>query len=397
MAACLRHKPMTPDTSPIGVYCHIPFCVSRCLYCDFNSIAEGSPPEARYASAIATEIAAIVRSKQLNRPLASIYIGGGTPSLFSAKAINRIINAIGASLAPAPSIEITIEVNPDSATLDKLIGYRDAGVNRLSIGVQSLDDAILKTLGRPHSAKDAHAAYDAGRRAGFENIGVDLIFGVPGQTIEGWIDDVKQVIKLAPEHISLYSLTIEEGTPYGRLHQEGRLIKLPEDVEIEMYSTAITLLKDAGWIHYEISNLARPGFQSIHNSAYWHGRDYIGLGAGAHSYLSYPDWGERWWNSASPYSYMAAMETESDGRAGSETLTEGEALTESVMLGLRDLEIGMDAAAFQRRFAISLKESLPAWSRLAAGGLIEEYGDNLRLTGRGVLISNEVFLLLKGE
>lgn len=388
---------MTPNThAPIGVYVHIPFCASRCLYCDFNSIADGSPPEARYAAAVAKEIAAIAQSEQLSRPATSIYIGGGTPSLLSTKAVDRILNAIKTVFTSVPPVEITIEVNPNSATLEKLQGYKDAGVNRLSLGVQSTDDLILKRLGRPHSAKDALAAYDAGRKAGFENIGVDLILGVPGQTIEGLKGCVKQIIALAPEHVSTYCLTIEEGTPYARLHQEGRLARLPEDVEIEMYSTAISLLKDAGWIHYEISNLSHPGFQGIHNSAYWHGRDYIGVGAGAHSYLSYPDWGRRWWNTASPEAYMATMETISESLAGSETLTQGEALTEAVMLGLRDLITGMDAASFQRRFNKPLKEALPTWSGLVAAGLIEERGNNLRLTSKGLLISNEVFLRLKG-
>lgn len=378
--------------APIGVYCHIPFCVSRCLYCDFNSIADGSPPQARYVSALVAELSALASVENLARPLASIYIGGGTPSLFSAQGIGMIIKAVKAVLTPVSSVEVTIEVNPESATLDKLKGYYDAGVNRLSLGIQSTDDVILKTLGRPHSSKGAFAAYRAGRMAGFKNIGVDLIFGVHGQTVNGWRDDIRRIIDLGPEHISLYGLTIEYGTPYARLHQDGRLTKLTEDVEIEMYADAIELLKAAGWLHYEISNLARPGFESVHNSAYWHGRDYIGLGAGAHSYLSFPDWGRRWWNVDSPYAYMTDMEAESNQRAGSETLTEEQALTESVMLGLRDLESGMNAAAFFRRFNRPVKQALPSWKSLVAAGFIEEHGANLRLTGKGVLISNEVFL-----
>ncbi|OGQ60466.1 MAG: hypothetical protein A3J24_09325, partial [Deltaproteobacteria bacterium RIFCSPLOWO2_02_FULL_53_8] len=372
--------------------------VSRCPYCDFNSVADGSAPQARYISALSAEAACIVRSERLNRPIASIYIGGGTPSLFSPKAVGRILDTIKASFSSlyAPSIEITIEVNPDSATLERLQGYMDVGVNRLSIGMQSFNNRILKTLGRPHTAQEALAVYDFGRKAGFRNIGIDLIFGVSGQTMKDWMSDVRQVIDLGPEHISLYGLTIEEGTAYARLYKDSRLVKLSEELEIEMYSAAVSRFKDAGWTHYEISNLSRPGFKSVHNSAYWHGGDYIGIGAGAHSYLSEPDWGRRWWNLASPQAYMTAMETRTNGRAGTETLTEEEAVTETVMLRLRALETGMDNAAFQERFGKSIKEALPAWNSLAANGLIEDTGKSLRLTAKGVLISNEVFLRLKG-
>lgn len=386
---------MTPlANAPIGVYVHIPFCVSRCPYCDFNSTAAGSPPERDYVSAVTAELSALVRSEGVSSPLASIYIGGGTPSLFSPEGIGAIIKAIKGVLEPLPSIEVTIEVNPDSASQDKLKGYKDAGANRLSIGIQSFDDKILKTLGRPHTAVQAAAAIGAGRRAGFANVGADLIFGVAGQSIDGWMEDVRELIRLAPEHISVYGLTVEEGTPYGRLYQEGRLAKLPEDDEIEMYSAAVALLKEAGWVHYEISNLARPGLQSVHNRAYWHGRDYIGLGAGAHSYLSYPNFGRRWWNKTNPNEYMAAISSGSGAIADSETLDRDKALTEAVMLGLRDLETGIDAASFQRRFEMPLKESFPAWAGLADDGLVEEFANGLRLSFRGALVATEVFLRL---
>ncbi|MBI5886863.1 MAG: radical SAM family heme chaperone HemW [Deltaproteobacteria bacterium] len=381
----------------IGVYVHIPFCVSRCPYCDFNSSASGSPPEDEYVSALVAELSALVQQEGLSRPLASIYIGGGTPSLFSAKGIGAIIHAIKEAMTPVPSIEITIEVNPDSASLDKLKGYRDAGVNRLSIGIQSFDDKILKTLGRPHTAAQAAAAMDAGYKAGFTNIGADLIFGANGQRLEDWLGDVQTLIRLKPEHVSIYGLTVEEGTPYARLYKEARLLKTPQDEEAEMYSSAIALLKEAGWIHYEISNLARPGFQSVHNRAYWRGRDYIGLGAGAHSYLSYPahpGWGRRWWNVAAPDEYMKAASSGNGAIADSETLDREKALTEAVMLGLRDLETGITAATFQRRFGLPLKEALPAWAGLANDGFIEEYANGLRLSFRGALIANDLFLRL---
>lgn len=378
----------------IGVYVHIPFCVSRCPYCDFNSTASGSPPEEEYVSALVAELSAMVLSEGLSRPLASMYIGGGTPSLFSAKGIAAIIHAIKEAMTPLPSLEVTIEVNPDSASLDKLKGYKDAGVNRLSIGIQSFDDRILKTLGRPHTAAQAAAAMDAGRKAGFANIGADLIFGASGQGLEDWLGDVRKLIRLGPEHVSIYGLTVEEGTPYARLYKEARLLRTPQDKEAEMYSSAIALLKEAGWIHYEISNMAKPGFQSVHNRAYWHGRDYIGLGAGAHSYLSYPGWGRRWWNMAAPDEYMKAASSGSGAITDFETLDREKAMTEAVMLGLRDLETGMDAASFQGRFGLPLKEALPAWAGLAHDGFIEEYADGLRLSFKGALIANDIFLRL---
>lgn len=384
------------DDKELSVYIHIPFCASKCPYCDFNSVTAAQPPGDRYIQALGAELGGVVRREKLSqRPLASIYIGGGTPSLLSPAAIKKITGDVLAAFKHHAAIETTIEVNPDSITRAKLAGYKEAGINRLSIGMQSLNDGLLATLGRPHTGAQALHAYHWAQEAGFTNIGVDLIFGVPGQDVAEWREDVRRAIALAPQHLSLYGLTIEDGTPYAGLFKEGRLNRPNEDDEHDMYTAATLLLIGAGYEHYEISNFALPGFQSVHNRGYWRGRDYIGLGAGAHSYLSYPGFGRRWWNVAPPDDYMTRMEAGADPTAGSESLGRDEALTEAIMLGLRNLESGIDVRAFKERFAVTLPEVFAGWRGIFEDGLLEKHSGGVRLTLRGAVLSNEVFVRLR--
>lgn len=294
--------------------------------------------------------------------------------------------------------EITLEVNPDTVNLEKLKGFRDNGVNRLSIGLQALSETHLKTLGRTHTVQRALDAFKEARAAGFENIGVDLIFGIPGQTVKEWEDALSKVAGLKPEHISLYGLTIEEGTPFYPLYGTGRGREmLPgEAAETQMYRSAIKLLTEGGWRHYEISNFARPGFESVHNSGYWLGVDYIGLGVSAHSYLSSPGWGRRWWNTPDIEGYMREVELHGRAVEASEDLGRGEAMLEAVMLGLRMIEKGIDGERFRAMFDAYPAEALKGVDKLVKEGFLRMRGEDVLLTEKGVLLSNEVFLELMG-
>ncbi len=379
----------------LSVYVHIPFCASRCPYCDFTS-TDAFISEHRYTECLAAEFSRILDAEAglRARALESIYIGGGTPSLFSPASIGSVIRLVKEAFAPCTDCEVTVEANPESVDEGKLAGYLEAGANRLSLGVQSLDDSELAALGRIHTARRALSAFKEARRAGFSNIGVDLIFGVPGQTVESFSSSIERVAALGPEHVSVYGLTYEEGTPMTRARDAGGLSgRRPTDEQEErMFCRAESLLSERGYVHYEISNFSLPGFESRHNRRYWRGGDYIGLGAGAHSYLAVPSWGRRWWNTASVTGYMEAVERGDSARAGAEALGREQAMTESVMLGLRMLTEGLRAEEFRKRFGLLPKAALKGCAELEASGLVRSSGDDILLTHRGTLLSNEVFV-----
>lgn len=416
----------------VGVYAHIPFCSSKCPYCDFSSVAGAPPPEEDYTGCLLSEIKAVLTDEAVSLSgarLSSIYIGGGTPSLFSPSSIGRLTERIASLIPPSGPIEATIEVNPESITADKLKGYLRSGINRVSVGVQSFNVLELKTLGRPHSPERAVEVVRLCREAGFANTGIDLIFGVPGQGLGSWEETIEKALAIRPEHISLYGLTIEEGTPYGSIYGRGGTIgvegrkpgvrrlaapsqiftiqhahaggtrgvpPLPsEEEESRMYSYAVAALKGSGYVHYEISNFSLPGFESVHNSNYWKGVDYIGLGASAHSYYSTPGWGRRLWNEKGPFKYISLIKDKGRAVQGSEALSREEAMTESVILGLRMLEEGLDERSFTERFGASPEEAFKEGLKgLIKEGLIKRRGESLVLTERGIMISNEVFLRL---
>jgi len=390
------------EEKSVGVYVHIPFCINKCPYCDFASTAATRLPEDRYVDCLVRELSSRVEKESFSAgktPLESIYIGGGTPTLFSPDSIKRIIENIKERFSPVKGCEVTIEANPDTVDLERLKGFIDAGANRISIGLQALNDKDLKALGRTHCAGKAEESFHLSRQAGFKNIGVDLIFGVPGQQAQDLEASVRKVIAFKPEHISVYGLTIEEGTRFHALYGSGRAgagagaSSLPaEQDEIRMYEAVVRLLKEAGHIHYEISNFALSGRLSVHNRGYWLGRDYLGLGASAHSYLSYPLWGRRWWNSGDVNGYMARIEKTGDAVDGSEELTRQEAVTEALMTGLRMLDVGIDAGPFKDRFGKYPREEFRNWAELEREGFIKSDGEGLFLTQKGVLLANEVFL-----
>lgn len=382
------------EKDAIGVYVHIPFCARKCPYCDFASVAS-APPEEEYVRCVIAELVNLVKKTvRAGRPLESVYLGGGTPSLFSPGSVSRVIASIKAAFTPVPDCEVTIEANPESIDAEKLDGCRKAGANRLSIGFQSLIDTELKTLGRAHTAQRAVDAFRLARASGFGNIGVDLIYGIPGQGVDSFSASLSKVVELRPEHVSIYGLTYEYGTPMREAREAGRFNGLmpAEEAEEEMYRVAAVTLKRAGYMHYEVSNWALPGFESRHNSRYWGGGDYIGLGVSAHSYLSSPGWGRRWWNHGSVAGYMERVSRGADPSAGLEALDRQKAMTESLMLGLRMLDKGLEAGPFLERFGLLPKEAFRDSAGLEKDGLLRTSGEDLLLTAAGVLISNEVFL-----
>lgn len=348
-----------------GIYIHIPFCKSRCAYCDFFSTTLLSRREA-YVDALCKEAKrrlATLNSKLLTLPsISTIYFGGGTPSLLSPDQIARILQTIDAQQA----IEITLEANPGDLTPDYLRAVREAGVNRLSIGIQSFDDEVLRLIGRRHTAVEAKAAVKAAQAAGFDNISIDLIYGIPSTIISpnykqdgaapdsiginfqphlldiptlnsplsAWEAQIEQALQLGVQHISTYCLSYEEGTRMTRMLEQGEITEVDEDTENAMYDLLVSQLKEAGFEHYEVSNFALPGYCSRHNSSYWNRTPYIGLGAGAHSYDGACT---RSWDPDNLEEYIRAMERGEDA-ATYETLTDTDLYNERIMLGLRTAE-----------------------------------------------------------
>ncbi|MBI5642190.1 MAG: radical SAM family heme chaperone HemW [Deltaproteobacteria bacterium] len=386
------------ERDKIGIYVHIPYCVSKCPYCDFKSVVDSGLDESKYIDSLLRELDRVLGKEGAlrSREIESIYLGGGTPSLFSSASAGRIIREVKDAFDLDVSPEITVEVNPDTVNREKFEGYKEAGVNRISIGFQSLNDGVLKTLGRTHSAKRAVDAFMDAREACFDNIGVDLIFAVPGQTVADWEESLMQAVRLSPEHISLYGLTLEEGTPFCKKYKDSSVLPSEDDYAL-MYGKATEVLKESGYVHYEISNWARPGKQSIHNQRYWLGGDYIGLGVSAHSFLSYPGWGRRWWNEVAISAYMDGVQAGGAAVAGAEALTREEALTEAMFLGLRMLKRGLRGDGFKKRFGISIKEAFKGWRLLKEEGLLKIDGEDMHLTGKGVLVSDEVFARMAAE
>ncbi|MGI5862763.1 MAG: radical SAM family heme chaperone HemW [Myxococcales bacterium] len=372
-----------------AVYIHFPYCLSKCPYCDFASQAT-AVPHARYARAIARELALREREWR-GRRAASLYLGGGTPSLWEPSALAEALDALRGQTPFAPDAELTIEANPGASDAARFRAYRALGFNRLSIGVQSFDETSLKALGRRHSGPDAERAFASAREAGFANVSLDLIYGAPGQTVEGARDDAARAARLAPEHLSVYGLMIEGleiETPLARQVRRGQ-IEVPDDeAQWQMGEQIRAVLERGGYRRYEISNWARPGFESRHNSMYWLGGEYLGLGCGAVGFaledpLDPSKGGRRWGNHRSPARYLEAVEAGASPEDWSERLEAHALLRERLAIGLRRVA-GVDIEAVCAELRQDPEPSLRAARRLVERGLATLDGGLLRLTDRGL-------------
>ena len=366
-----------------GLYIHIPFCKQRCTYCAFYSTTLYNIKE-QYVDALCKEIATR-KNYADGEVIGTIYFGGGTPSTLSMSQLQRICGAIYANYRISENAEITIECNPDDLTADFLSELKQLPFNRISMGIQTFDDAWLKHLGRRHTAAKARQAVANARAAGYNNISIDLIFALPGSTAESWMHDLECAIALNPDHLSAYNLTYEEGTPLYRALQRGDFKELSEEENIRQFQMLIETMKRAGYRHYEISNFAKPGSESRHNSSYWNNTPYIGCGAAAHSYNG----NSRQWNIADIKEYIKGIEN-GEPVFEIEYLSEEERYNDTILTRLRTAD-GIPLEWMKQRFSKRLINQLVriAEKEIALGNLKEENG-HLSLTEKGIFISDSV-------
>jgi putative oxygen-independent coproporphyrinogen III oxidase len=367
-------------TAPFAVYVHWPFCLSKCPYCDFNShVRHGGVDEARFVRAYEAELAATA-ARVPGRTVSSIFFGGGTPSLMQPASVQAILDSIAKHWSVAPDVEITLEANPTSVEATRFRGYRAAGVNRVSLGVQALDDAALKELGRLHTAQEALDAVAVARSI-FERYSFDLIYARPQQSLDAWSAELKRAIAEAAEHLSLYQLTIEPDTPFFGLYKAGKLIVPDEDLARDLYDLTQSVCSDAGLPAYEISNHARPGAECRHNLVYWRGHDYAGVGPGAHGRLTIDGRRVATATEKRPEAWLMRVEETGTGFTVDEKLTSGEAADEYLLMGLRLAE-GIDTARYSALSGRSLDPK--RISILREEGAVETTTDGrLRVTKSG--------------
>jgi putative oxygen-independent coproporphyrinogen III oxidase len=367
-------------TSQFAVYVHWPFCLSKCPYCDFNShVRHGGVDEARFLRAFESEIASTA-ARVPGRAVSSIFFGGGTPSLMQPSTVQAILDSIGKHWSVAPDVEVTLEANPTSVEATRFRGYRAAGVNRVSLGVQALDDIALKELGRLHTTQEALDAVAVARSI-FDRYSFDLIYARPQQSLDAWTAELKRAIAEAAEHLSLYQLTIEPDTPFFGLHKAGKLIVPDEDLARDLYDLTQSICSDAGLPAYEISNHARPGAECRHNLVYWRGHDYAGVGPGAHGRLTIDGRRVATATEKRPEAWLMRVEETGTGFTVDEKLTSGEAADEYLLMGLRLAE-GIDTARYS---ALSGRDLDPKRiSILREEGAVETTTDGrLRVTKSG--------------
>jgi oxygen-independent coproporphyrinogen-3 oxidase len=408
---------------PLALYVHIPFCTAKCTYCDFNSYAGQESLMAPYAGAVARE-AALWSPRLAGRQVETVFFGGGTPSILPLPEMTTIVEAMRRRFDIAPDAEVSLEANPGAVDAAHLEGLRRLGFNRISFGVQSFHDDELIRLERIHDREEVHQAYAWARAAGFENVNLDLIYGLAGQTIELWQENVEQALALGPEHLSMYALTLEEGTPLTRDVERGRAIGPDPDLQADMYEWSRERMAAAGYGYYEVSNWSKPGRECRHNLVYWRNGDWLGLGAGAHSHLN----DERFAGAASPSRYIALVnETDGAGHLNRSahpealeepalSLSKGRAapeasptaamrqvtfrepadrereMSETVILALR-LREGLDLARFRERFGVDIEAAFAApLQETLELGLTELVDGRLRLRDEAVLLGDEAFL-----
>lgn len=366
----------------IRLYVHMPFCVQKCLYCDFLSWHDSRENQARYVQALCREI----RACQGRYParVSSLFFGGGTPSVLEPGHMTEIMEALAEVFSFEPDSEMSIEANPGTVNLEKLKTYEKIGLNRISFGLQSAHNEELKALGRIHTWEEFLESYDLARQAGFDNINVDLMSGIPDQTLSSWQKTLSRVLELAPEHVSAYSLIVEEGTPFAQ-----RKLNLPEEEEERrMYEMTAEMLGSQGYRQYEISNYALPKRECAHNMGYWMRDDYLGLGLGAASLFD----NQRWNNTDSMEEYLEKSERPEEIQVCREKLSVREQMEETMFLGLRMTE-GIERERFQEEFGISVEEVYgEAVRRLEGLGLLQADGGRIYLTRKGISLSNQVFV-----
>ena len=409
------------DSRRIGLYVHIPFCETKCPYCDFNTYARIEALIPAYAAALRQEVE--MWGVLLGHPaVGTVFFGGGTPSYLPSEHIGSLLRSVGEAFDLDPEAEITLEANPGDLTEAKLQGYLACGVNRLSIGVQSLDDRLLQVLGRRHSAAEAVSAVQTALDAGLDNVSIDLMYGLPDQSPDDWAQTLGGAAGLGQKHVSMYCLTLEGGTPMEESVRSGRVPEPDADLAADMYLMAEESMEGMGFRHYEISNWALPGRESRHNLTYWRNQPFLGVGPGAHSYLA----GSRFYNIKSPKEYVRRLTPSTALSEAGPAVASGESLplpdqgeegglvtteslksvpvvetveaidrrlemAETMMMGIR-LDTGVEVAEFVSRFGVSpLEEYGGALRELGSAGLLETGGGSVRLTGHGRLLGNEVF------
>jgi oxygen-independent coproporphyrinogen-3 oxidase len=371
----------------LGIYVHIPFCLAKCHYCDFNSFAgKAAAEKEQYLLSLAKE-GELYKKKLQDVEARSLYIGGGTPTCLTGGQIFMLFENLHKNFHISNGIEITVEGNPGTLDREKLRQLQKAGCNRLSLGVQSFSSRDLKVLGRIHTPQDVYNTIKSARQMGFDNINLDLMYGLPGQDIKGWRENLKQVVELAPEHISLYQLNIEKGTPFYNLLYRGFMAEFDQDEAYIMYKEAIEYLGCRGYHHYEISNFSLPDRESFHNKIYWHNEEYLGLGAGASGYLQ----GVRYTNIKDPGLYSRSFSGDTLPVSERETIDDKLAMAETMFLGLRLLE-GVEKNYFMIKHGISPEVQ---YSREIAGlvekGLLKITPTHIALSPKGLFVANLVF------
>jgi len=370
-----------------SLYVHIPFCERKCVYCDFYSLETVSLME--------TFLRALLREITLCAPAGkgesfdTIFFGGGTPSLLSPHELERILNALHTAFAIDRDAEITLETNPGTVSKEKLSDYRSLGVNRLSIGIQSLDDRELRFLGRIHDSLEAIRCVASAREAGFANVSIDLIYSLPGQTVAGWDATLGAALALGPDHVSAYSLIVEDGTPLSRMVSAKLVSPNPAEAEASLYEHTMAVMERSGFEHYEVSNYARPGFRSRHNSAYWTHEGYLGFGPSAHSFWRHGkgDTRARWANEAALGRYCDLLGRGELPLAMREEVTRAQLCNERIFLGLRSA--GLDLRKLEHEFGLPADALALARALVEEGTAVLEEG-RLRLTARGYMLCDEI-------
>lgn len=371
---------------PKAVYVHIPFCEQICHYCDFNKVFLKGQPVNDYLKASEVEMQATVAQFPFEK-ISTIYIGGGTPTALSAGQLEKLLQSINHHFSPDKNVEFTIEVNPGNISKEKLEVIKDSGINRLSIGVQAFQDDLLKAIGRSHEEKDIYETISLVRKFGFENISLDLMFGLPNQTVAMFKETLKKAFELEVPHFSAYSLKVEQKTVFHQLQRKGNLTLPTEEDEIAMYDLLINRLTNQGYNHYEISNFGKQGYESKHNLTYWNNQQYYGIGAGAHGYVE----GNRYANAGPIKKYLSLIETNQRSVIENHQVTKAEKIEEEMFLGLRKLD-GVSITDFTKEYGKSPFDLFgKEIATLIDQDLLGSVDGKLSLTRKGLFVANEVF------